>query len=278
MEGILMEENYVLITQDNYAGFEGVLPKELLSTSTRFSIGAFDEEGNVLGAVSFTIFEYQYEVDWLYVEPEMRRKKIGTHLMDRVIAVATDTMEAYPISAHFTDENENALYAFFVSYDKMDINYSHERFVVAPEEIVNSPLLHSRLKENYDKRKFFAEDNKSQRNVLNYLANNSSYIIEDYDKWERACVKDLCQCIFINNKLEAAIFFQKNTDSSLELSFLFSNNPKALLHLLVSAVEEIEKNYPDYDLRFDAINEDSEKIAKKLFDSAKSVSVYEAEW
>ena len=274
-----MVENYVLITKENYAGFEGVLTSNLISGKQRVSLGSFDEDGNVLGAVSFTLLDYQYEVDWLYVEPKVRRSKIGTHLMDKVIATATETMETYPISVRYSCESiDEPLYEFFMFYDKMDVNYSHDRYIVTPKDIAESSYLHSKYGKKFDVRCFFDEKEGIRKNLLETLRISGGYVIEDYELWEEKCVKELCQCIYVDDKPCDLLFIQKNEENSLELSYMVSTNPTGLAYLMMSVAKIIGEKYPDCDLKFDAINAESDRLARKLFPKAKKVSVYEAEW
>ena len=274
-----MQLNFILITKENAEGFKGVLPDDMISTNVRFSLGAYDDSGNVLGAVSYTVIEYQYEVDWLYVEPKVRRQKIGTELMDRVIAAASETMEIFPISVHYTCTGEDdPLHCFFMFYGKMDVNYSHERYLIRSGDIPLAPILHKKLKMRHDRKLFFEEPENTRKRILEMLRKDENYVIEDYELWEKTCEKELCQCIYVGNSLMDAIFIQKNPDGSLELSFLYSRYPEGLLSLITSVAEEIEVKYPGHDLTFDAINTQSESIAKKLFPKAESQPVFEAEW
>ncbi len=274
-----MAENFTLITNENIEGFSGVLPKDMASTDVRFSVGAYDDEKNVLGAVSYTMIDYQYEVDWLYVEPQARRRKIATHLMDKVISFASETLEIFPITVHYSSSGEgDPIHEFFMFYGKMDVSYSHERYLIRAKDIPLSPFLHKNLKMRHDRKKFFDEPLDVQRKILKLLERSSNYVVEDIKCWEATCEKDLCQCIYVNNNLMDAIFIQKNADGSLELSFLYSKYPEGLLSLITSVAEEIELNYPGHDLMFDAINTESQRLAEKLFPGASSRPVYEADW
>ncbi|MBQ6442964.1 MAG: hypothetical protein IJJ13_10300 [Lachnospiraceae bacterium] len=64
----------------------------------------------------------------------------------------------------------------------------------------------------------------------------------------------------------------------LELSWLYGKYPQGLFQLLEKAAKEAESLYPEDTLTFEAVNEKSENLAKRLFPNARSVSIYEAGW
>lgn len=51
-----------------------------------------------------------------------------------------------------------------------------------------------------------------------------------------------------------------------------------LFQLLAKAVQEAECLYPEDALTFEAVNEKSTNMAKRLFPGARSISIYEAGW
>lgn len=74
------------------------------------------------------------------------------------------------------------------------------------------------------------------------------------------------------------LLVQKRPDGNLELSYLYSKYPKGLVELLTEAAWDTESYYPNAKLVFDAVNEESASMAKKLFPQAERVPIYEAEW
>lgn len=57
----------------------------------RISIGVVDEEDKILGAISYIVVRYEYVIDWVYVEPQVRRRGLGTGLVDKVIETIMPT-------------------------------------------------------------------------------------------------------------------------------------------------------------------------------------------
>ncbi len=274
-----METNFVLITAENQGSFRNVLPIEYVGDGDRISIGCYDNNGYVLGAVSFVLLNDQIDVDWLLVDPEVRRMKVATKLMDKVIAFSSDNMEFYPMSAKYCMYEDNMpIHEFFVSYGKMDVSYSHERFLVKAKDIALSPVLHKRLKNKLTPRLFFNEPPALQRKILALMEKNGKFQVEDYEAWKKLCVKQLCRCDYIGNVLMDLIFIQKRPDGNFELSFLYSRYPEGLMCMICNVARDVELQFNGVDLSFDAVSTESENLARKIFPGAESRQVFEALW
>jgi hypothetical protein len=74
------------------------------------------------------------------------------------------------------------------------------------------------------------------------------------------------------------IFVQRNMDGTLELSFLYSKYPEGLLCMMSNVARDIELRYSGASLSFDAVSEEAENLAKKIFPRAETRQVFEALW
>ncbi len=274
-----MELNFCLIDEKNRKSFEGVIPKALSLSANRIAIGAADKRGYVLGAVSYVLAEYEYYIDWIYVEPSVRRNKVGKSLISKVIDVVNGTGERYPITARFEyNENDSSMHTFFMSCDQMITTFSHDRYIVTPADVRRSEKLHKPSNNDITVVKFFDRSENEQKNILAMIAREQVYEVDNYDIWKAACAKDLCRCVYVRNNLVDLIIMQVLVDGNLELSFLYGKYPRGLFELLSQTVSDVQIYYRTSTISFDAVSEESQRLAAHLFPRARKVPVYEAEY
>ena len=274
-----METSYVYINENNRIYFDRVFPKEIDLAPFRVAVGVIDEERRVLGAISYILLNYEYSLDWIFVEPSVRRQGLGTQLVHETFRAMMHTGDLFPLSAQFeyTDENDE-LHTFFLSIRHMITTYSHERYYVTKDDIRGSVGLRRTQNSDVVSEYFFDKPEAEQKKVLSMLAREQTYEVADYERWKSSCVPELCKCVYVKNNLVDLIFMQKTADGNLELSYLYGKYPKGLFELLSETVKELEDRYPDTRLTFDALSEDSVKLAEHLFPRAKKAHIYEAEF
>ncbi|MBR1670998.1 MAG: GNAT family N-acetyltransferase [Butyrivibrio sp.] len=274
-----MNIDYVVVVEENREYFADVIPDVIALKDNRVAVAAVDDDGRVLGAISYVAINYAYEIDWIYVLPDVRRQGIGLSLVDEVLRAVMLSGERLPVTARyeFTEEDQQ-MHAFFLSCTNMMTSYSHERYYIKASDIKSSEVLHSMRTEDLIIQPFFDETEQDQKEILGMLSNQNSFSVSDYDEWKKECVQELCQCAYLKNNLMDFIFFRKLADGNLELSFLYSKNPKGLLELLVTTVSKLETLFPGTSLTFEAMGDESEKLARHLFPGAQTVHIYEAEF
>lgn len=274
-----MDINFLLINKENRGNFTSVFPDTIELTGNRIAIVAYNEEGYVLGSVSCVMVGFQYDIDWIYIHPKIRRKGVGISLLDRVVRAIMDTGEIFPITARFEfSEDDKEMHTFFLSCNYMITNYSHERYYVTAEDIKGSSALHRAGNTETTSELFFDKPLEEQKKILAKLSYEETYDVDDYDRWKETCVPELCRCVYVKNNLVDLIFMQKLPDGNLELAYLYGKYPRGLFELLSATVSEMERLYPEANLTFEAMNEDSEMLAKHLFPKAKTVHIYESEF
>jgi len=273
-----MEINFLQITEDNLNFFMPVIPDGLEIADNRVSIGAFDEDEGCLGAVSFSLVGFEYVIDWIYVDEEFRLRGIGKALINKVIDIVMKTGDRYPITARFEYDDENSLYAFFLSLPDVLTDFSHKRYYITPSDIRDISSLHKSSGKDVSTERFFDRPLNEQKRILAKLEYEETYTVSDYDKWKENCEQNLCLCVFAKNSLLDLIIMTKLPGGNLELSYLYGKYPKGLMELLSDAVAKIELFFPGAQLTFDAMNEASTKMADHLFPKAKTALIYEAEY
>ena len=107
--------NYILINSDNISDFEGVLPPDYHTVGKRVSLGAYEDDGKILGSISVRMADDEYELDWLYVVPSYRRRGVAKGLFEEITAFISE-MGTMPLTAWFeVSEDDDALYRYFLS-------------------------------------------------------------------------------------------------------------------------------------------------------------------
>ncbi len=267
---------FVYVNEESMDDFKRIIPWELLVDVNNICIAAADDTDHILGVICYGYDDYQVDILWLYVEPQCRRQKVATALLDKMRELMAVSGGIYPVTARFEGSDEE-LYSFFLSYEGMDVNYSHDRYVLKPKDIYKGryPLLSG--KESLKEVRFFDLPQRVQQSILRMLYEEEGFVTGDYEEWKRPLVPDLCRCILRDDKPLSLIFFHRLSPKDLELSYLYCTNPIALGDIIAGAAADIEEFYPDCNLIFDAVNEQAATIAKKIFPNMESVPVYEAE-
>ena len=271
--------NHVLLTKENRKDFESVFPAVFRESDHRISIGAYREDGAVLGAISFVLVDNQYDIDWLYVIPEVRRQGVATGLIKVFQDFIVKTLERYPVNVRFPVTQEDvSLHRFFLSLPGADVTYSHERYFVSAEDIRKSAPIHNRSAEAVEVKTFFSTEEDWQKRTLQTIRRTYGFAVSDEAAWKEDCVPDLCLYMSVKNNVLCGIFVQRAAEHMLELVWLYGKYPPGMFCLLQEAAGTAERLYPEDSLTFEAINEKSEKLAQRLFPNARSVAIYEAGW
>lgn len=271
--------NNILITEKNYDDFKAVLPPGLFFSDERITLGCYEDDGTVLGALSFILSSYEYKIDWLYVIPEKQGNGIATGLLDTFSDFVRKTGEIYPVTAQFeVAEQDMSLYGFFLSVEGMDVSYSHKRYYVDNRALKDSKELKKDVMVKFDEKLFFKMDKSEQERVLQEIDDEGVYVVEDYDHWVKCCVPELCRVMYLEDEIKGAVFVLWRTDGNLEFSFIHSTNPVCTKALVNVTASDITKYFPRCSLVFDAVVPQSEKMAEKLFPDTEPIDIYEAEW
>ena len=271
--------NYILIKEDNFDDFKGILAPGLTLSPERIILGCYDDEGLVLGGMSFILSAVEYEMDWLYVIPERRRAGVAKGLMDQLFDFIRRTGEVYPLRAQFevTDE-DRSLYDFFLTIDGMDTVFSHHRYYVDHHDISKSEELKKDPLVQFDERFFLKLSRQDQEMILEKTEGDGIYVVEDPENWKKCCVPELCRVMYLEGEVKGAVFVLWRKDGNLEFSYLFSSNPVCTKKLVSVTARDIKRYYSGCSLVFDAVVPQTEKMAGKSFPGADTVNIYQTEW
>ena len=271
--------NYILINKENYADFLALIPLSIYPEDGRIILGAYSDDGDIIGVISFELSDNEYNLDWLFVAPSMRGRGVAKGLLREVFRFISVTGEVYPLSAEFeVTEEDNSLYGFFLSQNDMDVSFSHLRYYVSAEELKTSHLLNKTVNIVLGEKKFFDLTGAEQNRVINEMTADHRYFLENREKWGESCIEKLCRVMYSEDRVIGTIFVQRRTDGNLELSYLYSKNPLCTKKLVNETAKGISEFYPRCSLIFDTVDEGALKMARKLFPSSKTVNIYQAEW
>ena len=268
--------NHIIISKENIRFFSELVPEDFYTDGDRITIGTYDDYGNSHGVISYLSLGFECVLDWIFVKPTSRRTGIGTGLVKEMLSAIVHT-GICPLSARFEADRNNGLFEFFISQDEFETDYLFDRFYVKPNDLLNSPSLAKEIQSNLTRYQFFEQSAKVQNTILMKLRElENGFEIEDPLTWEDSCVPEFCLFSGAEDDPEVVIFVQKRDDGNLELSYLFSTNPKEMISVMTYLRRRILRVYPKSDLVFDAVNATSDGIARKLFPLTEPVNIYEA--
>lgn len=271
--------NYLLIDASHQKDFSSVLPECMVTAGNVCAIGVYDDKGSVLGALAYRCEHFHYDVEWIFVDPAVRRNGIGTSLLHRLFSIIGGTGERYPITLQVPyTQQEPDFYYFLLTQQCADLGFSHDRYYVKAEDIRTSGGLHREWNFVLEQKLFFDLSKPEQERILRQLEQERVFFALDTEDWDRGCVPSLCRVILVNNNLMNLILVKELDSGILELVFLYSKYRRGLEELLLTDAKEVEEHYPDRELIFDAMTEQSRHIAKHLFPNARVVHIYEGEW
>ncbi len=274
-----MQMYYILIEEDHMSDFASVLYPGYTAGENRLTIGACGDDDTVQGAISVLLMEDQYDCDWLYVHPKCRGQGVANGLFDQVLDFISTTGLVYPVSASFeVTEEDRDLYGFFLSRDDVVVDYSHRRFYLQPEQIGEAEMLKKEFHTEYRKESYSVLNKEKKREVLEEIRSVHRILIPDISRWNEKCIPGLDMVLYEEDSVVGFIFFRKREDQYLELSYLYSRNPKGTMLLLLDAAKTIREKCPGYGIVFDAVSEEAEAISRKIFPENSGVCIYEAMW
>lgn len=274
-----MKTQFVFIEEEDREAFSGVLPEELKLTGNRVAVGAVDEEGTVLGAASYVLVDDQYNLDWIYVEPDIRRQGVGIALLDYILFLTERAGEGLPVQALYEWTPEDTeLHSFFLSEEKMITEYSHDRYVLTEEDMTG---IGEKLADRDPEIKsvpFSTLPAKIREELLAMLSANGEFVIGNKKEWNASLIPELSRVVIKKEVPVAVLFVRRMPGDSMELSYLYSRSPKCLNALLWDVVKEVTGHFPSGGISFDVMEEAAARLAERFFPNAKKRAVYLAEY
>lgn len=269
--------NYIKINQSNQMDFASVLP-EIFSKEPYISLGAYEPDGSVCGAVALSFDGAQYDIDWLYVAQKKRLMGIGLGLVKEVKHMISE-IGLCPIHAQFDTLEESGLYPFFLSISNseflVNVDYSHDRYVIASEDFIEAMSIEKEARDCPETCLFWDMEESLREKALSEAARH--LVITDEGLFVESCEKPLCIAVNKDEEILAFMLVQNDPSGGLYLSCLYSREAKALMSILNAAADEVKRSYGARTIIFDAVTSRSESVAVKLFPKAIKHPIYEAD-
>ena len=269
--------NFTRIDQELAEDFASVLPEQP-SLGTGVSIGAYDDDGGVCGAVTVSFDGERYDIDWLYVDPAARLQGVGRALIEEVRKLIGE-IGFCPLYARFDTGDDNGLYEFFTSIDNdilpVDITFSHVRMELNAADIYENEYLKKYTPLSFTPIRFW-NASEELKNTMLALAEEHLTVLNE-EKLKARCAENLCLAIIQEGNPLSFMLVEKTVTDDLVITYLFSKDPKALLTLIKIACTWLKQNYKDKTIYFDTISPEGMFLAEKLFPNEKKLPVYEAE-
>ncbi len=271
------QDHYIEINDENKGDFSTVLP-ELLMDHIGLSVGAVNSKDEVCGAISLSFDGVQYDIDWIYVTPEMRLKGVGRGLISEVKRMV-DRIGICPIYARFDPMDNSGLYEFFLSLDSshmvVDVTYSHDRYEVSAQDFLHSEHLKMKKDPQFMADRLWELEEDKIEGIMGLVLEN--YSIRDPEVFMETCEKNLCFAILDDNRILGVMVVQKLPDGDLLLSYIYSREIRATASLLMAAALGLKRNYKNKKIYFDVVSREAEIMAKKFFPEARPIHIYEAD-
>ncbi len=271
------QNSYIEITEENREDFSAVLP-DLLLDNMGISVGAVNSKDEVCGAISLSFDGARYDIDWIYVTPDMRKKGVGRGLMTEAKRIV-DHVGICPIYAQFDPLDGSGLYEFFLSLNSgqmiVDITYSHDRYMVDALDFLHSEHLKMKKDPEYMAEPLWEMEEEKIDAVLGIVLEN--YSIRNPKAFRESCEKKLCFAVQNGDRIQGIMIMQKLPGGDLLLSYIYSRDPRAAASLLMAASLEIKRNYKQKRIYFDVVSREAELMAKKFFPDARPMHIYEAD-
>ncbi len=259
-------------------GYTVVRLKEKQANTGRFGVKNTKKE--LVAEMDITYEDSSWSITSFYVREDLRRKGIGTLLLQTVLEPVAESGLFVPIEMTFMGEAaEDGLLAFMEAQPNFTVD-TENTFYRVPAKLRRTNEEWKRLKEKESSAEEFYALPKKMRNVfMNRLMEEGyeEFVSSDEKEYD----KHLCFAEVKDDTIIGAIFVKVHDEEELELSFLYTDgkHPKVVAQLLGAAIEAADELYPAAEVWFSAITPESAGMADGMFgDQIKPENVYTAIW
>jgi GNAT superfamily N-acetyltransferase len=259
-----------IINDEKTTFFRDLIPEDEKIDEHARLIGAVDEEGFPEGVLIFRLEEWAALILHIEVYPFLKRRGIGTALVDTLLRYLEPVEYAIRIEAYYmkTDEDSEVEETdlFFRSLPDFEVVSGGKYCTVTTHTIWNSARLEL-LGGFKCSIRSFAELNKTEKKELaGYLSDNhmQSFVEENDEK----LIPELSLCHVEEGKCSSLVIFRDpDIKRTLEISFIMSRpgDQDSLLGVLNEVIKRLKVLYPHHNLVFIPVNKESELLAKRFF-------------
>lgn len=268
--------DYCRITNQTLSYFAPLIPaadQKAVEQGSEYAIGAVEDQ-TACGVLLFRPNDSAVDILYIAVSPHYRRRGCATGMIRWLCSYLE--AECIPVFCSFiARDKENPLYLLFADMYEFTVEQQNGISCCLPvKELVNQPLIQELPQVNTVP--FFSLPKSLQRSFQDMLLQEQDFSL---NLGSNRYLQKACLCHFVNQKIQAAIFLREVGDGDLYLEYIWRNagHTRELLSIMSSAAKLLQDYHGD--LYFGAVNEQSQRLAEKLFPNMKTVGdFYEAAW
>jgi len=251
-------------TSTKGAAFDELLPSDIRNKQNIISLGVTNEEGVPIGAIAASLVNYSYEIIWLYVRDEERRKGVASKLLREFLSVIRNTNQIYPVRIKYDSEARD-ICGFMDSMDYFRRSCIGKRFVIDSDRRRNSDTVSLLLKHGPKKTERFFEQSEHMRdNLYRRLREQEIDLKELVLECGDTFINDLCLC-HKGYRIDALILVKELSQQEIDIVFAYAQNKVYFANVLIEVLRSIHENYPDMTLSITTLNTKSELCVRHLF-------------
>lgn len=209
--------------QEVYSKFAPLFPKGISYYSGEYMVlGAVDSFNNQpAGVVALSASSREIGIEYIYVDRKYRGELIGAWFIDTIKEYALSSGMPKEVTCSFGTNNEE-LFGFFFNRFDMNLSIEGDTYLITPNDIEESDMLHRILKGSDTKNTCLADIIKNDETMIDTIikqingakSNDFPYID-----------MELSQVLIVNGELRALILFGDYDDDTKEISYIMSKDP-----------------------------------------------------
>lgn len=263
-------------TSTSGGAYDVFLPKEL-NTDDSISLGV-TVDGVPAGIIVVQLSDYHYEIVWLYIRRDVRRKGIGSGLVRELLSCIRKSNEIYPLSLRVNSDAEE-LFPFIETLECFDLNFECRRFFVSAQRRNASELVAKLSKHRkHDSEGFFEQSDLMLNRLYSTIADKGMNLRGLVSDNNDSFIRNLSLC-HVGSRIDSLILVREIGLHNFEIVYAYSENKIHFAHLLLEVLKRISDSYEDANLNISALNQATELIVYHLFGADTPCSrLYRADW
>ncbi len=239
-------------------------------------------DGTIAGAIAGAIDNEVFEIWSLYVDPEYRRRGVGSaliHTLEKLVedfGIEDQDDTFIPIRAKYTEENEDneALLPFFraMHYTEDPIPYPMY-YIEYLDDLKSREDIPAKVSDKSDDIIMtFEEAGTRLLKAANHVSAQGGYPTPQGGLTSDSVIADLSFCAVRDGKIQAYVTIEDFGDDLIEVSSIWTglDNPVELLAMLLKLIDALKARYPgDTKIAMLATNERAYKLIEYLFSYVK---------
>ncbi|MCR5451130.1 MAG: GNAT family N-acetyltransferase [Lachnospiraceae bacterium] len=274
---IMIDKNFLPV-------FSDIIPAEFKFGKTgEFLLGALDDNGYACGILWYSFNDSGYDILFLGVHPAFRRQGIATRLLRELLDSVYKSNLIYPIRLSFEDTRDNLIFRrFLMNFGNFNIKFDSFTYIIDSKTRSESELLSGLEKKKVSTFEYLDVPPSARKRFETMLKNKGFYFIDDIADKDSNYIKEMCICTLGGTGINAAVFFKRLPENSIELSFAYGSRPDltAILRTFSAALQRVKDTpYNECQLRIAAVNDSVKRFTEFVFgDEAYRIPVCVAEW